>query len=478
VAATGLLGINPYQKGIVLDISSKPTQIAISEIQKEKAKSQALDKYFMEYDKNITGAGMRQDDISDMMAMKNAAKRYFFENKESVKNTALDNGKSYTNLMSMYDRINRHIAASKENVGTTKAVGTLIARANNSGDIIEPETFEDFKRSQLPITNPNYKSFDISQFRTYKPYDAIEYQGKLNTGIKKIEGLPQKQKIEGFPQYEYWETIKTPNLEDVKSVAYGQMGKRGYNIKIQDISNDPLELKRLGDVYKKETNQSLPDIKSIREKISVTKDPVILNQLREQEDNALKEISVANTLSLVPSESKKGAVHENEEYRRRRMAAYRELTKDNAPNAFDFLNKGAQLLKTKNPELINQYFSKWGMQGQRASDGSMIGYKGMNVDPVSNKVTVNFTVPITRKGLTFGQEVTDVIDLDKELLPQLSAFHQQFLGSNAKLENIGLGAAPSDGSDKPSGQAITKQAFLKMSLPERQKFLNSGGTYK
>jgi len=467
MAATGLLGINPYQKGIALDISSKPAQLALSEMQKEKAKSEALDKYFMEYDKNITGAGMRQDDISDMMAMKNAAKRYFFENKEAIKNTALDNGKSYTNLMSMYDTINRHIAASKENVGTTKAVGTLIARANNSGDIIEPATFEAFKLSQLPVSNPNYKPFDISQFRTYKPYDALEYQTKLNTGIKKIEGLPQRKTVEGFPQYEYWETMKTPNLEDVKSVAYGQMGKRGYNIKIQDISNDPIELKRLGDIYKKQTNQSLPDIKSIREKISITKDPVQLGKLKEQEDNALNEISLAHTLSLVPSESKKSSVHENEEYKRKRQAAYRLITKENEPNAFDFLNKGAQLLKTKNPELINQYFSKWGMQGETASDGSKIGYKGMTVDPSSNKVTVNFTVPITRKGFKIGQEVTDVIDLDKELLPQLSAFHQQFLGSNAKLESKGLGAATTGGVSK--NNIKTKVDLTKFDLNKNKK---------
>ena len=107
--------------------------------------------------------------------------------------------------------------------------------------------------------------------------------------------------------------------------------------------------------------------------------------------------------------------------------------------------------------MINQFFSKWGMQGQAATDGSKIGYKGMTVDPTSNKVIVNFTVPITRKGLTFGQEVSDVIDLDKELLPQLSTLHQQFLGSNTKLENEVLNTPPTPSADpskkvkKPSG---------------------------
>ncbi|NBQ17817.1 hypothetical protein EBU24_05875 [bacterium] len=55
MAATGLLGINPYQKGLNLDITSKPANLAIQLEQKEQAKREALDKYFMDYEKaNIT----------------------------------------------------------------------------------------------------------------------------------------------------------------------------------------------------------------------------------------------------------------------------------------------------------------------------------------------------------------------------------------------------------------------------------------
>ena len=58
MAATGLLGINPYYKGVNIDISSKPTQLAIQLQQKEQAKAEAYEKYFMDYEKSLNSAGL------------------------------------------------------------------------------------------------------------------------------------------------------------------------------------------------------------------------------------------------------------------------------------------------------------------------------------------------------------------------------------------------------------------------------------
>ena len=41
MAATGLLGFNPYGKGVAIDFSSKPTQLAIQLEQREQAKREA-----------------------------------------------------------------------------------------------------------------------------------------------------------------------------------------------------------------------------------------------------------------------------------------------------------------------------------------------------------------------------------------------------------------------------------------------------
>ena len=42
MASTGLLGINPYRSGnVAIDITSKPTQLAIGLIQKQQAQAEA-----------------------------------------------------------------------------------------------------------------------------------------------------------------------------------------------------------------------------------------------------------------------------------------------------------------------------------------------------------------------------------------------------------------------------------------------------
>jgi hypothetical protein len=468
VAATGLLGINPYQKGLNLDITSKPANLAIQLAQKEQAKQEAMTKYLLDYDTKITGAGMAQNDIDGLMSLKNQAKKYFFENKKEITNTALDNGKAYSNLMSLYDNAEKLIAASKDKVATTKATGSLIARANNSGEILEPETYKAFEASQLPV-NSGYQPFNITNFRTYKPFDALEYQGKLKNAVRLSDADIKIVPLEQLPkQYQYEQKTVKPNLEDVRSIAYGQMGKRGYDVKI--------EVKRLGKIYKAETNNDLPDIAEIRKKINTTTDPLKLSELKQQEKNALGEISVANTLSFIPAEIKKSKAEEIPEYKRKRQAYYSSITKNNAPDAFDFITKGANILNSGNIDLINQHFSKFAVQGDRDITGTFIGFKDMEIDPRNPKnIIVNYNEKVMKEGKAIAVPVQSSIDLTKDIVPQLASFYQQFLGKNAGLEKAAV-ANPS--SDNKTGKVITKAEFQKMLLSDREKFINSGGTYK
>jgi len=77
MAATGLLGINPYQKGVNLDFSSRPVALDIQLQQREAAKREALDKYFMDYEKSLDPAVMRSRDQDVFMEKLNANKSSF-----------------------------------------------------------------------------------------------------------------------------------------------------------------------------------------------------------------------------------------------------------------------------------------------------------------------------------------------------------------------------------------------------------------
>ena len=85
MAATGLLGVNPYYKGVKLDVS-KPVNLAIQLEQKERAKQEALDKYFMDYEKSLNSAGMRQQDQDVFLRKLANNKDYYFKNREKILN--------------------------------------------------------------------------------------------------------------------------------------------------------------------------------------------------------------------------------------------------------------------------------------------------------------------------------------------------------------------------------------------------------
>ena len=84
MAATGLLGFNPYGKAPVIDISSKPTQLFIQLQQKEQAKAEALEKYYMDYEKSINPKGLAAGEQDIFNKKFNAAREYWLKNKEAI----------------------------------------------------------------------------------------------------------------------------------------------------------------------------------------------------------------------------------------------------------------------------------------------------------------------------------------------------------------------------------------------------------
>jgi hypothetical protein len=90
MAATGLLGVNPYYKGVEIDVS-KPVNLAIQIEQKNQAKREAIDKYFMDYEKSLNSAGMRQQDQDVFLRKLQENKEYYLKNKDRYKKYYEDN---------------------------------------------------------------------------------------------------------------------------------------------------------------------------------------------------------------------------------------------------------------------------------------------------------------------------------------------------------------------------------------------------
>ena len=149
--ATGLLNINPYYKGVNLDFTSRPTQLAIQLQQKEQAKAEALEKYFMDYEKSVNPKGLGRGEAEIFNKKYNAAREYWIKNKEAI----LHPTKYGLDAQSTY-------------------------LADNYFDVLN--------NAMLPV-EAGYVAPDLSQIRIYDPHNEKQFTANVWGGVD----LPKRE---------------------------------------------------------------------------------------------------------------------------------------------------------------------------------------------------------------------------------------------------------------------------------------------
>ena len=222
MAATGLLGINPYQKGVAIDIASKPINLAIQLEQKEAAKKEALDKYFMDYEKSLNPAGMRQQDQDVFLGKLAQAKQYYLQNRDKILNPAKYGADAQSTYFAGLRDAQNAIGQSKQAMAQDKlATQHFIAQK----DLNAPDGYaEALQLSHLPISDPRYRPLDVTQWKFYKSHDPMEYANKVFSKIPLSEGAPVPYDVVGKPGYFYTKTISKIAPEN-----YGRVLQDGYN---------------------------------------------------------------------------------------------------------------------------------------------------------------------------------------------------------------------------------------------------------
>jgi hypothetical protein len=182
MAATGLLGINPYYKGTNIDVS-KPVNLAIQLEQKERAKQEALDKYFMDYEKSINPAGMRSQDQDGFMQKYNANKAYYFENRDKILNPAKYGAQYQSQYMAGFKDILSDISKSKEATANNKIAQQNYYQAQQKGLETPDGYLQAIQKSQLPI-NQGYEPIDPFQWHFDTPFSTEKFQRDIFAGIE------------------------------------------------------------------------------------------------------------------------------------------------------------------------------------------------------------------------------------------------------------------------------------------------------
>jgi hypothetical protein len=192
MASTGLLGINPYRGGnVAIDFTSKPTQLAIGLIQKQRAQAEATDKYFKDWEKSINPAGLSKAELDIFAKKLREVQEYGIKNKQAITNPSKYGYDAQSTLMAGFKDLQGYIEQGKQATAERKAFKDYINQAIKSGKHVSDNYLDVLNKAMLPV-GAGYTPPDMMQVDIYDPHDDLVFSDKTWKGIN----LPSKIEVE------------------------------------------------------------------------------------------------------------------------------------------------------------------------------------------------------------------------------------------------------------------------------------------
>jgi len=245
---------NPYSRGAVVFNSTPYTQFYMQQQQKEQAKDEALDKYFMNWDKSINPAGMRHIETQDLLTLTNENKVFYFKNKKSIKNPSLDNGAAYNEWSSRSQSAMGLISQSKELADRGKIINAAIIQAKQKGLPLTDKVVEDLKAFDKSVKSKDWRDFNINNLDFQpKQFDPTRFTKDIFSDIKLSDKLESEvKKPETMQILQTWtSSIDKANLPLIKqraSAAY--YSNKSVKFEVDMYLNDANKYQELNKVFK------------------------------------------------------------------------------------------------------------------------------------------------------------------------------------------------------------------------------------
>jgi hypothetical protein len=262
MASTGLLGINPYQKGVNLDFSSKPIALAIQLEQKDAARRDALDKYLMDYEKNIDPNVMRPQDRDIVLGKLNKNKEFYFQNRDKILNPTKYGAEFQSQYLANYRDIMSDIGKSK---AAAQNDDLTIKYYMSQKGLNPPKGFDQaLANSRLPI-DAGYQPVDVIKYPFYKTFDPVDYTKKLQP--YSVAGLPIVETDKSGKWYTK-KTYKVQPQDESKVMLVGMMDydntkNQGFVDFIDEKFNDGITVQKLQQKYPNKPIKSPRDLAGV-----------------------------------------------------------------------------------------------------------------------------------------------------------------------------------------------------------------------
>lgn len=409
---------NPYGGGAVVFDSTPYVDFYVKQQLQEKAKDEALDKYFMDWDKSINPAGMRNVDTQDFLNLINENKGYYFKNKAAIKNPALDNGAAYNEWFARNKEAMGLVSRSKDLAGKEELINKSIIQAKQKGLPITERVVQDLDLFRRPLKSQDWRDFnpDNLDFQP-KPFDPVRFTKDVFGGIEfskrqvgKDQKLPETKEIKRVTE-RYFSDDALPAIQARAASAY----KTSPSVKefVDGYIQDPVKYKQLNELFSSKYKKPIETAEDAATAVALTFSPVG----KIEEEIVPDKVAFATFNSgLIKSRQKTSG------------------GKGGAGETFDFLKKGVEIAKSGDSSLLNDYLSAWKAGEKTDTRGGKIGFQSATIRP-DNKIEISYTIPFSSGGVTIGRPQKDILDVtDPQLLNKLAGLHQLFLGSDVKIE--------------------------------------------
>ena len=265
MASTGLLpGVNPYRGGnVAIDFTSKPLQLILQMQQKREAKAEAIDKYYKDYEKSLNSAGLTPEEQKIFTDKLNEVKGFAIKNREKLTNPSKYGYDTQATLDSGFRELSNYIGGAKQAAGERKAFKTIHDKAIAQGKNVSPNYLDVWGNAMKPY-GAGYVAPSLDEIKIYDSFDPVKFGQKLDTILKRTEGVPTKEFLPGSKVDYQWITPKEINKDEAKSLAYSELQDEGYKDYLLNIQKDPVYAQALSKVYQDNTGKKL-DINNLGE---------------------------------------------------------------------------------------------------------------------------------------------------------------------------------------------------------------------
>jgi hypothetical protein len=175
---------------------------------RQQAKDEALDQYYQNQFKNVNPAGARTQDLPQFTEKVNEWQKFYYQNKDNIRNPRKDGGKAASEFQSRLIDAQNYIQQSKNEAKVTQDVMPLL-RDPDKRSRIPDSVITDLATHDLPLNDPNRKSFDFSKLNfDAKPFDVTMQKNYLQ-GVQ--QGLKMDEAITGIKKNpnDFTQTVTT-----------------------------------------------------------------------------------------------------------------------------------------------------------------------------------------------------------------------------------------------------------------------------